>query len=138
MKARGEGDALLLPTGELDGIVVYAVGQAYGLEKSTGTGEAICGAGSLGIELVGEEHVFKSGERSDELVGLEDKADGSAAKLCQLVLGQVGDRLAGEVDVAGGGCVETGEKAEECGFAAAGGSHDGGKLSGRDGEGRCL
>jgi hypothetical protein len=38
------------------------------------------------------------------------------------------------VDVAGAGGVEPGEQAEERGFAAAGGSHDGDELAARNGE----
>ena len=81
-----------------------------------------------------EQDVFERGERGDELVGLEDEADGLAADLGELVLGQVADGGAVEVDVAGGGCVQTGEQAEEGRFAAAGGTHDGDELAFGDGE----
>ena len=83
----------------------------------------------IGVEFVREEDVFERGERGDELIGLEDEADGFAADLGEFVFGQVADGGAVEVDVAGGGCVEAREQAEQGGFAAAGGAHDGDELA---------
>ena len=37
----GEGDALLLAAGELDGVVVHAVAEADGGEELAGAGEAV-------------------------------------------------------------------------------------------------
>ena len=138
----GESDALLLTAGELDGVVIGAVGEADGGEEGAGAGEAFGGGATgklgVGVELVGEEDIFERGEGGDELVGLEDEAEGAAADGGELVFGEVGDGGAVEVDVAGGRGIETGEEAEEGRLAGAGGAHDGEELSGGDGEGDAF
>ncbi len=126
----GEGDALLLAAGELDGVVMHAIAEADAGEQLAGAGQAV----AFGVEFVREENVFERGEGGDELIGLEDEADGLAADLGKLVLGQVADGGAVEMHVAGGGCVEAGEQAEQGGFAAAGCAHDGDELTFGDGE----
>ena len=88
----------------------------------------------VGVEFVGKQDVFERGERGDELVGLEDEADGLPRTWASLIFGKVADGGAVEVDVAGGGRVEAGEQAEQRGFAGAGGAHDGDELAAWDGE----
>jgi hypothetical protein len=130
----GEGDALLLAAGELDGVMIHAVTEADAGEELAGAREAIAG----GVEFVREEDVFERGERGDELIGLEDEADGLAADLGELVLGEIADCGPVEMDVAGGGRVKAGEEAQERGLAAAGRAHDGDELAPGDGEVEAL
>ncbi len=125
----GQGHALLLAAGELDGVVVEAAPEADAVEELAGAGAtAEIAAG----EFHGKEDVLFGGEGREELVGLEDEADFAAAEEGHLVLGEVGDVFAVEDDLAGGGGVEAGEESEEGAFAATGRAHDGGKLAFRD------
>ena len=66
---------------------MHAVSEADGGEEWAGAGETI----AFCVEFVREENVFERGEGGDELVGLEDEADGFAADLSEFVLGQVAD-----------------------------------------------
>ena len=111
MGAQNEGpserDTLLLAAGELDRVVVETVGEADTFEQGEGTGHAV--GFIVGVEFVGEQNVFERGERGDELVGLEDEADGAATYLGEFIFGEVGDGGAVDEDVAGGWGVETSE-----------------------------
>ena len=85
----------------------------------------------LAVELIRQQHVLERGERGDELVGLEDEADGSAAHLRELVFGQIADGSAVEVHLAAGRRVQPGEQAQQRALTRARGAHDGDKLSRR-------
>ena len=124
----GEGDALLLAAGKLDGVVVEAAVESDAGEQFARAGAAAAVAG----EFHGEEHVLFGGESRDQVIALEDEADFAAADLRHLVLGEVGDVFAIEDHLAGGGRVETGEEAEQRALAATGRTHDGGELAARN------
>ena len=81
---------------------------------------------------------FRARQCGDELVTLEDEADGAAAKLGELVFRQVADGDAVEVNVAGGGVVEAGEKTEQRGLSGARRTHDGDELACSDGKVEAL
>ncbi len=67
-------------------------------------------AAAFQIEFVGQQHIFESRERLDELVRLKDEADLAPAHRGQLGLGQIVDGHAIEPDFAFAGRVETGEQ----------------------------
>ncbi len=122
----GEGDALLFAAGELDGVMITAVGEADVVEEGFGAGGGISGeAGEFG----GEEDVFFGGEGGDELIRLEDEAEFAGAEEGERVFTEAGDFIAVELDGAAGGGIEAGEEAEEGAFAGAGGAHDGNELA---------
>ena len=79
-----------------------------------------------------QQHVFKRGERGDELIALEDEADGAAAQLRELVFRHVADDGAVEGDLAFAGVIKPSEQAEQRGFTRAGGAHDGDELAAGD------
>ena len=66
------------------------------------------------------------------MVGLEDESDLAAAQQRHIVFAQMGDVLAVQNHLAGGGRVEPGQQTEQRTFAAARWSHDGRKLAARD------
>jgi hypothetical protein len=122
-----EGDALLFAAGELDGIVVAALGEADAIEELLG---ALFGVAGGAGEFGGEEDVLFGGEGGDELVALENEPQLAAAEPGEVILREADDLFAVEEDAAGGGIIEAGEEAEQGAFAAAGGSHDGDELAG--------
>ena len=81
-----------------------------------------------------QQDVFQGGEGRDELEGLEDEAQFSAAHFGQLVFGQTAYLDAVDQDLAFGGGVEAGQESQQGAFAASRGTHDGHELAGRDQE----
>src|SRR5262249_5065502 len=82
-------------------------------------------AGAAELEL--ERDVLRRRERGQEVVPLEDEADALRADAGQLALGQTGDPLALEQDLALGGREHAAEDGEQRGLAAprrAGQHHD--------------
>src|ERR1700722_13924211 len=86
-KGAGQGDALLLSSGKLNGIVMHAVGQAYAAQQIGCDVAAV----SIAVEFVGEEDVFESRERGDELEGLEDETQLLASHFGQPVFRETAD-----------------------------------------------
>ena len=106
-----------------------------GLSEAAASGAAAAlGGGDAEVEHRHFE-IFDDGELLDEVELLEDEADALRADFGELVVGEVGDVLAAEDVVAGGGLVEAAEDVHEGGFARAGGTHDGGELVGFEVEG---
>lgn len=117
----GEGDALLLTAGELNGVVVGAV-----LEADFGEQAACAAVGiALAEQFQGHHDVFEGGEGGDELEILEDEADVASAKGGAPVFAEGVERGIEQGDGAVGGGVEPGAEAEQGGFPTAGGAHDG-------------
>ena len=118
----GDGDALLLATGEFGR--VFAV---FGLEADEGHGGAgaiLGGAAGDLVEEEGDADVFDAGEGGDEVELLEDEADVFAAEVGDLGLGQGMEMVFEDVDFAGIEFHGAGDDAEEGGLAAAGGADD--------------
>src|SRR5215211_2509096 len=97
-----------------------ALCESDALEQLVG---ARCGA-SRSLELEWDLDVLTRGECRYELKALEHESHFLAAKLCPLVLVHLREVVAIENDLAVSGCIETSEKSEESGLAAARGSDD--------------
>ena len=127
----GESDALLFTAGELNWVMIEAVGKTDASQELTGaSGGFSAGSGEFG----GQEHVFFGGQGRNELERLKDKADFAASDFGHAVFGEAGDVDTVEENPAFGCVVETREQAEQRAFATAGRSHDGDELAGRNGE----
>ena len=117
----GDGDALLLATGELARVVPQALAEADAIEQVAGAFAGVRAA----FELQRQHDVLQGIEAVEQLERLEDEADVLGAHAGTLVLVEVGEGVAGQADVAGTGQIEPGEQAEEGGFAGAGTADDG-------------
>jgi hypothetical protein len=69
----GDGQALLLATGEVAGPEPHPVGQGHLLEQGLGPFPRRLGPGSRGPE--GDLHVLQGGQAGDQVEGLEHDAD---------------------------------------------------------------
>jgi hypothetical protein len=125
----GDGDALLLADGELGGPVVEAVGEADFGEEMLGPAAIGWAAG----EGHAEEDIFQGGEAGEEMMGLEDVADVSAAEFIALGFGEGGEidfdfcgfgGVVSEDDRPAVGGEDAGDHVEESGFAGAAGSDE--------------
>ena len=121
-----EGDALLLPAGDLIDVALAKAGE---VNECQGFFNAHAAFFARHVEhfqavadVVGNAHV------REERVGLEDDAD------VALLDGGFGDVFAVNVDLAAGRAFETGDEAEDGGFAAAGGAKQGGHGAALDGK----
>ena len=130
----GDGDALLLPAGELAGPVVEAVTEPDGVDDGVEPGRVEVAAGEIGREL----DVLERGEGGDEVEGLEHEADAVTTQDRQLLLRHAGEPLAGDLDLAGGEGVETSEAVHEGRLAASRRTHDGGEHPLRDVDGDMV
>ena len=135
----GDGDALAFAAGELVGAVFEAGFEAEGGEEGDGFGFGGPGADDGfvegGADHGGEEGVFEDGEFGEEVVELEDEAEGVVAEVGAGPAGGVFEGLSAEEDAAGVGGVEGAGDMEEGGFAGAGGAHDGDEFALVKGEG---
>jgi hypothetical protein len=126
----GDGDALLLATGQLVGAVVEAIAQADEGGQFEAAVVALLEVAALVEE--GDLDIFEDAELGDEVIGLKDEPDALAADFRQLIIAHAGDILIPQKVLAGGGAVEATEEIEHGRFAGAGGSHDGHQLAGAD------
>src|SRR4029077_7039260 len=84
---------------------------------------------ALTSQVEWQGHVLPCRPRGNQLRGLKNEADGSAAQVGELILLETGDVCAVEQDLAGGGRIQAGEQAEQGALTASGGSHDGHELA---------
>src|SRR5271165_16262 len=109
-----DGNALLLAAGKLRGKMLDSVGEADAHEGSAGFG-FIGGA----VKILGEHHVFESGEIRDEMELLKDEADFFGAEAREA--GFIQARDVGSVDdgYAGRRRVEAAENIDQRGLTGA-------------------
>jgi hypothetical protein len=119
----GDGDTLLLTTGELGGAVVEALVETNELSEILATLLKLREVGLLVNE--GDLNVFNDRELGDEIVGLENKSKALAADGGKSVIVHFGDVVAAKEILARGGAVEAAEEIEHGGFSGAGWPHDG-------------
>ena len=135
----GDGDALAFAAGELGGAVFEAGFEAEVFEEGDGFGFAGAGADEGfvpgGGDHGGEEGVFEDVEFGEEVVELEDEAEGVVAEVGAAPGAGVGEGASAVEDAAGVGAVEGAGDVEEGGLAGAGGADDGDELAGVEGEG---
>ena len=108
----GDGDALLLSTRHLRGIVPHAVGQAYE-SKSLGCRHGIV------HQLTNEVEVLARIEVWHEVVALKDKANVGTTILGQLALRRAHDLFAHELDRATRGSIQPRHDVHDRGLATA-------------------
>lgn len=123
----GQGDPLLLATGELPRVVMPPR-----LEADAGQGRCRLpgGIGNSG-EFEGERDILGGGHRRDEVKGLENDADMTPPEAGQGVLVELGDIDSGDADAAGGRLLETGDRHQQGGLARPRGAGDTESLPGR-------
>jgi len=128
LRARGQGDALLLAARQLRGIVVRPAGQADLFEQPVRAGARIRRAG----DLHRDGDILVRGQRRNQVKELEHEPDLLAAQPGQRILVELRDVDLVYQHGAGRGRVEAGDEAEQRRLAAAGRSDDRHELSVRD------
>ncbi len=119
----GDADTLFHAAGEFLGVGGFKTVQADGVNDAQGALAAFDGRHAAGLER--RFDVFENGEPGKKRETLKDDRD---------VRRLITDRLAVPVNGAGAGGRETGQHAEQCGFAAAGSAEQRDDLAGIDGE----
>ena len=118
----GDGDALLLTTGKLEGFVVEAVLQ------SDEEGQARCDFATVLFRpvLVVERdlNILKDCQLLDEIIGLKNKPEPSAANGRESIVVHARDVFASQEIIPRSRAIEAAEQIEHGGFATAGRSHD--------------
>src|SRR5579884_3762392 len=118
-----DGDALALAAGEFGGPVFGAIGEAHTFE------EFQCAFARLARWNFRDQHrqfdVFNGIEHGQEVEVLEDEANVTGAVGGALVIGEVAQVIALDVDIAFVDGIETGEAIEHGSFAAAAWPHNG-------------
>jgi hypothetical protein len=113
----GEGNALLLTSGELYRIVMFPPGQAYpGQQVSSARGDI-----GLTPQLERYLHIFLRGEGRHQLKGLKHETDLFGSEPGSFILAQRVQLLAIEVHRAAGGLIQSGKQSQQRRLAAAGG-----------------
>lgn len=120
---------MLFAAGELHGVVGPAIAESDALEQIA---RALARIAVAAAQFGREKNIFFSGQRGDELIRLEDKADFLAAQASQAIFLHVADLDAVEDDGAGSYGIEPGQQTQESAFAAAGGAHNREELAARD------
>lgn len=121
-ESTGEGNALLLATGEFAGAVMAA-----GAEADFGQFFGCLLRGLRGRDAADEKRhhdIFEGGEFGEQVVALPDEADLAITEVAERGVGELGDVLRSEEDAAGGGAVETAEQVQEGRFTGAGFADD--------------
>lgn len=106
--------------------MIHAIRQAYPGEKFA---RAFDHSRVRSSQFRGQQDVFLSRERGNQLERLKDETDFSPAHLRHAVFGKAGDIHAIQNDFSAGGAVESGEQSEQSAFAASGRAHDGGEFA---------
>src|SRR5213593_295503 len=73
----GESDALLFATGKLGGIMVTTLDEPHAFKEVLAASRSTVGSAG---KLHGQHHVFKSGQRRNQVVRLEDETEFPAAQ----------------------------------------------------------
>ena len=107
----GDGNALLLAAGKLIGLVFQLVRQAQIRKQGLGPIKArlFVHPGVNG----GQGHVFRGGQRGEQVVALEDESDAPPAQLRELVAAERADVHAADAADAGGLGVEAAQDVHE-------------------------
>ena len=128
----GNGDPLLLASGQFKGTVRKTVAEANGIQQGTRTialGPPGCAKG-----VGGQKDVFDAVHLGHEVVGLEDESNVAGAKCCAGAFAQAVDVGVQQADGTRIGAVKPPEKMEEGGLARAGSAEDCKALAGGHGK----
>ena len=120
----GEGDALLLAAGHVGGEVVGPGGEAD-LAEQVVRALAHGGVREAAIGEDGHHHVFQRREGGDEVVILEDEADGVAAEPGKGCVVQGAGFVAFDEEAALGRAIQQADDVEQGAFAGAGRADEG-------------
>ena len=123
----GDGNALLLATGEAVGKGFATVEQADGVQQGFGGGAG--DARGDAFQLKGQYDVLQDIQGGDEVEELEDESDILAAEEGAAVLVQGGELDAIQVDGAAIRLVDAADQVEQGALAAAALADDGGDLA---------
>ena len=122
----GDGHALLLTAGHLRRVMFDAFRQSDAFEGVKGHIAAVDGVDALINQ--GQLHVFQYGQRLNEVVLLEDKANLFVADTAKLLVGKFAHVGAVQTVLAACGDVQTAQHVHHRGLAGAGLPHNGDKL----------
>ena len=86
------------------------------------------------IQLKGQQHIFKRGQRLNQLVRLEHKSNLASAHRGQFPFGEVVNRRSIQPDLALARRIQARKQAQQSALAASAGAHNGHKLASRDAE----
>lgn len=128
-KRASQGYTLLFATGKLAWCVMQAMRKADFLQPFLRYGFA-----TATIHAESQHHVFQRRKGRHQQEGLEDKTDLLPAQFSAAVFIQIFQLLPAQTDAAGGGCVQSGEQAEQGGFARARSTYDGHAFTAFDGK----
>src|SRR3954470_15266490 len=126
----GDGDALLLPAGEL----VRAVPQPVAEAQPADDGVHPVPVGPLPGQLHRQQDVVLRVEHRQQVEGLEDEADPLAAQRGQLLVAQGGQLGVAQPDLPGAGGVQAGEAVHQRRLARARRAHDRGEPAAGEGD----
>jgi hypothetical protein len=128
----GDGDPLALAAGQVVGEVVGPLGQAELVEGGAGDPAGRGGAGA--VELEGHGDVLERGQAGEQVVVLEDEADGATAQRRRLVAREAAERRALHEDLALGGRLQAPGDRQQAALARAARAHHRHELAGADHE----
>ncbi len=126
----GQGDALLLATGQLVGAALADLRQLHQVEHAAHRGVDL--AARAALHLQAEADVLGDAHVREQRITLEHRVDRAAERR------QAFHAFAIEADAAGAGLFETGDEAEEGGLAAAGRAEEGEEFVGVDIQGHIV
>jgi hypothetical protein len=126
----GDGDALLLATGELGGSLFGVFAEADLFEE--GAGFFFGEASGAALDQEGDGGVLDAVESGDEIELLEDETDGVGAEAGDGGLGHFTEVVAEDFELSIVGGEGAGDDADEGGFAATGGADEHGDIATAD------
>ncbi len=133
-----DGDALTFAARKLAGSVVQAVAHAEGVEQATSAIVQILASAAVAERAVGDERtrqrVAQHIELREQVVELEDKAEGGVACPGGGAVGNAAEVRVVEVDRSRIGPVEQAQQVQERRLALAASTFDGHKFAGLDGK----
>src|SRR6266567_1595764 len=118
----GDGHALLLAAGKLEGLVVEPILQTHARGQTPGEVAALVLGAALVIER--DLDVLHHGELLNEIVGLKNETESGPAHGGEQIVIHLRDILAAEPVAAGRRPIEATEQVEQSGFATARRTHD--------------
>ena len=126
-KRAGDGDALHLAAGHLVGLFIHLIAETHALKRPDRALAALALAHTRERER--QLHVAQYRLVRNEVIALEDKADGVVAVAVPVGVGKVLRRLAVDDEIAARIVVETADDVEQRRLAAARMAEDGDKLA---------
>lgn len=137
-ESAGDGDALLLTTGELAWGVVHALAEADFAEEFLAAIAGLAIRHARGGVGEGHDDLLEGAGAGEQVEVLKDKAHLAVTDESAAIVGEAGDLFAIEVVFTFGGAIETTQDVHQRGLAGAGGADECDELTPVDGEGDAL